>query len=365
MAKIRLAVLFGGRACEHDVSIVSALQCMDAVNAEDYDVIPVYIARDGAWYTGAPLRKLETLRNFDPAKPGITRVYPDVTAGSGALLTIEKKKGLFGGGDELTVAERIDVAMPVLHGMNGEDGTVQGLLELAQLPYVGCGVTGSANCMDKDIAKRLFAKAGIPVAGGFTVYRGEEPSSAELTARVEAELGWPVFVKPVNLGSSVGVSRACNGEELEAAMAQALRFDRKVLVEEAICGAEVECAVMGNHHNAVASDVLGEIVPVREMYDYEGKYLDGSTQLYIPARIPGDQTELIRKTAVAAYRALDCRGLSRVDFFALPDGTIRLNEINTLPGFTSISMFPKLFMASGYTYPRLLDRLIELALEPR
>lgn len=260
---------------------------------------------------------------------------------------------------------RVDVVFPVLHGMNGEDGTVQGLLELAQLPYVGCGVTGSANCMDKDIAKRLFAEAGIPVAGGFTVYRGEEPSPAELTAKVEAELGWPVFVKPVNLGSSVGVSRACNGEELEAAMAQALRFDRKVLVEEAIRGAEVECAVMGNHHNAVASDVLGEIVPVREMYDYEGKYLDGSTRLYIPARIPGDQTELIRKTAVAAYRALDCRGLSRVDFFALPDGTIRLNEINTLPGFTSISMFPKLFMAGGYTYPRLLDRLIELALEPR
>ena len=365
MEKIRLAVIFGGRACEHDVSIVSALQCMDAVNAEEYEVIPVYIARDGAWYTGAPLRKLETLRKFDPGMAGVTRVYPDVTAGSGALLTVTKKKGLFSGGDELTVAARIDVAMPVLHGMNGEDGTLQGLLELARLPYVGCGVTGSANCMDKDIAKRLFAAAGIPTARGFTVYRGEVPSPAELAAKVEAELGWPVFVKPVNLGSSVGVSRACDAEELAAAMEEALRYDCKVLVEEAITGAEVECAVMGNHHNAIPSDVIGEIVPLREMYDYEGKYLDGSTQLYIPARIPAEQTELIRQAAVKAYRALDCRGLSRVDFFALPDGTIRLNEINTLPGFTNISMFPKLFMASGYTYPQLLDRLIELALEPR
>jgi len=249
--------------------------------------------------------------------------------------------------------------------MNGEDGTLQGLLELARLPYVGCGVTGSANCMDKDIAKRLFAAAGIPTARGFTVYRGEVPSPTELAAKVEAELGWPVFVKPVNLGSSVGVSRACDAEELAAAMEEALRYDCKVLVEEAITGAEVECAVMGNHHNAIPSDVIGEIVPLREMYDYEGKYLDGSTQLYIPARIPEAQTELIRQAAVKAYRALDCRGLSRVDFFALPDGTIRLNEINTLPGFTNISMFPKLFMASGYTYPQLLDRLIELALEPR
>ena len=174
-----------------------------------------------------------------------------------------------------------------------------------------------------------------------------------------------MFVKPVNLGSSVGVSRANNPAELQTALEEALHYDRKVLIEEAITGAEVECAVMGHHRNAVASDVLGEIVPTRDLYDYEGKYLDGSTALFLPARIPQEQTELLRRTAVAAYRAMDCMGLARVDFFALPDGSVRLNEINTLPGFTSISMFPKLFLASGYTYPRLLDHLIELALEPR
>jgi len=353
--KLTVAVLFGGASTEHDVSRLSVSSVLRELDREKYEILPVGITRSGEWllYSG----DVSLIADGRWEQPELTTPC--------LLSPVPAHHGLMVQTPDGWQPRRVDVVFPVLHGMNGEDGTVQGLLELAQLPYVGCGVTGSANCMDKDIAKRLFAEAGIPVAGGFTVYRGEEPSPAELTARVEAELGWPVFVKPVNLGSSVGVSRACNGEELEAAMAQALRFDRKVLVEEAICGAEVECAVMGNHHNAVASDVLGEIVPVREMYDYEGKYLDGSTQLYIPARIPGDQTELIRKTAVAAYRALDCRGLSRVDFFALPDGTIRLNEINTLPGFTSISMFPKLFMASGYTYPRLLDRLIELALEPR
>ena len=185
MAKIRLAVLFGGRACEHDVSIVSALQCMDAVNAEDYDVIPVYIARDGAWYTGAPLRKLETLRNFDPAKPGITRVYPDVTAGSGALLTIEKKKGLFGGGDELTVAERIDVAMPVLHGMNGEDGTVQGLLELMNVPYTSAGLVGSSVGMDKIAMKQLFRGCGFPIIDYVWLTRDEwEQDAVSVVRRV-------------------------------------------------------------------------------------------------------------------------------------------------------------------------------------
>ena len=353
--KLTVAVLFGGASTEHDVSRLSVSSVLRELDREKYEILPVGITRSGEWllYSG----DVSLIADGRWEQPELTTPC--------LLSPVPAHHGLMVQTPDGWQPRRVDVVFPVLHGMNGEDGTVQGLLELAQLPYVGCGVTGSANCMDKDIAKRLFAEAGIPVAGGFTVYRGEEPSPAELTAKVEAELGWPVFVKPVNLGSSVGVSRACNGEELEASMAQALRFDRKVLVEEAICGAEVECAVMGNHHNAVASDVLGEIVPVREMYDYEGKYLDGSTRLYIPARIPGDQTELIRKTAVAAYRALDCRGLSRVDFFALPDGTIRLNEINTLPGFTSISMFPKLFMASGYTYPHLLDRLIELALEPR
>ena len=357
MSKPRLtvAVLFGGASTEHDVSQLSATSVLQQLDPEKYEILPVGITRQGSWflYSGE-----------------ISLIADGRWAQSGALTPCllspdPAHHGLLVQTPEGWLPRRVDVVFPVLHGMNGEDGTVQGLLELACLPYVGCGVTGSANCMDKDIAKRLIAAAGIPVARGFTVYRGELPQPEELTARVEAQLGWPVFVKPVNLGSSVGVSRANNPAELQAALEDALRYDRKVLIEEAIIGAEVECAVMGHHRNAVASDVLGEIVPTRDLYDYEGKYLDGSTALFLPARIPQEQTELLRRTAVAAYRAMDCMGLARVDFFALPDGSVRLNEINTLPGFTSISMFPKLFLASGYTYPRLLDHLIELALEPR
>ncbi len=353
--KLTVAVLFGGASTEHDVSQLSVTSVLRELDRDKYELLPVGITRSGEWFLYTGELSLITDGRWEQSDARTPCLLSPVPAHHG--LMVQKADGW--------QPLRVDLVFPVLHGMNGEDGTLQGLLELARLPYVGCGVTGSANCMDKDIAKRLFAAAGIPTARGFTVYRGEVPSPAELAAKVEAELGWPVFVKPVNLGSSVGVSRACDAEELAAAMEEALRYDCKVLVEEAITGAEVECAVMGNHHNAIPSDVIGEIVPLREMYDYEGKYLDGSTQLYIPARIPAEQTELIRQAAVKAYRALDCRGLSRVDFFALPDGTIRLNEINTLPGFTNISMFPKLFMASGYTYPQLLDRLIELALEPR
>ena len=328
--KLTVVVLFGGASTEHDVSQLSVTSVLRELDRDKYELLPVGITRSGEWFLYTGELSLITDGRWEQSDARIPCLLSPVPAHHG--LMVQKADGW--------QPLRVDLVFPVLHGMNGEDGTLQGLLELARLPYVGCGVTGSANCMDKDIAKRLFAAAGIPTARGFTVYRGEVPSPAELAAKVEAELGWPVFVKPVNLGSSVGVSRACDAEELAAAMEEALRYDCKVLVEEAITGAEVECAVMGNHHNAIPSDVIGEIVPLREMYDYEGKYLDGSTQLYIPARIPEAQTEL-------------------------PDGTIRLNEINTLPGFTNISMFPKLFMASGYTYPQLLDRLIELALEPR
>lgn len=353
--KLTVAVLFGGASTEHDVSQLSVTSVLRELDRDKYEILPVGITRAGEWFLYSGELSLITDGQWEQSGALTPCLLSPIPAHHGLL--VQKPDGW--------QPVRVDVVFPVLHGMNGEDGTVQGLLELAQLPYVGCGVTGSANCMDKDIAKRLFAAADIPTAKSFTVYRGEVPAPEELAARVEAELGWPVFVKPVNLGSSVGVGRAADAAELRDAMETALRYDYKVLIEEAIAGAEVECAVMGNHRNAIASDVLGEIVPVREMYDYEGKYLDGSTQLYMPARIPAEQTELLRRTAVKAYRALDCRGLARVDFFALPDGSIRLNEINTLPGFTSISMFPKLFMASGYTYPRLLDRLIELALEPR
>lgn len=351
--KLNVAVLFGGVSTEHEVSRLSVTSVLEHLDRTKYNVIPVGITKDGRWFRYEGDISLIADGKWEHSGQITPAALSPATDLHG--LAVREENG--------TRIVPVDVVFPVLHGKNGEDGTVQGILELAHIPYVGCGVMASANCMDKDVAKRLFASVGIPVAKGFTVYRAEQPDEAALAARAEQELGWPVFVKPANAGSSVGVSRATDAASLAAALTEAFRYDRKVLVEESITGAEVECAVMGNHDNAVASDVLGEIVPVRELYDYEGKYLDGSTELFIPARIPAQQMELLRQTALCAYRAMDCAGLSRVDFFAKPDGSIILNEINTLPGFTNISMFPKLFMHSGMTYDEIIDRLIELALE--
>jgi D-alanine-D-alanine ligase len=255
---------------------------------------------------------------------------------------------------------RLDVVFPVLHGKNGEDGTIQGLLELAGIPYVGCGVMASANCMDKDTAKRLFVSAGVPTAKW--ILATPEQDIQDLDAKIQEGIQYPVFVKPANAGSSIGVSKAHHLEELKEALKEAFRYDWKVLLEETIYGRECECAVLGNRCDAKTSAVVGEILPVRELYDFEGKYIDGSTQLEIPASLPEEQTKLIQSTALKAYHALGCEGLSRVDFFAREDGSVILNEINTLPGFTNISMYPKLFLASGYTYSGLLDALIQAAL---
>lgn len=274
--KLTVAVLFGGASTEHDVSQLSVTSVLRELDPDKYDILPVGITRKGDWFLYSGELSLIADGRWEQSEALTPCLLSPVPAHHGLLI---RKSGGW-------QPQRVDVVFPVLHGMNGEDGTVQGLLELAKLPYVGCGITGSANCMDKDIAKRLFAEAGISTARGFTVYRGEVPTESELAERVGQELGFPVFVKPVNLGSSVGVSRAADAAELKVAMETALRYDYKVLIEEAINGAEVECAVMGNHHNAVASDVIGEIVPVREMYDYEGKYLDGSTGFLSPAVFP-------------------------------------------------------------------------------
>lgn len=351
--KPTVAVLFGGVSTEHEVSRLSVTSVLEHLNRSKYNVIPIGITREGRWfrYDG------DVALIADGKWEHSGQVTPAVLAPGADLHGFLFYEEL---GWKVT---RVDLIFPVLHGKNGEDGTVQGLFELSRIPYVGCGVMASANCMDKDVAKRLFASVGIPVAKSVTVYSGEMSDSDAVIARIKGELGFPVFVKPANAGSSVGVSKAADDAALCAALTEAFRFDRKVLVEEAVIGAEVECAVMGNHDTAIASDVLGEIVPVRDLYDYEGKYLDGSTELFIPARIPAEQMQLLRETAVRAYQALDCAGLSRVDFFALKDGSIILNEINTLPGFTNISMFPKLFMHSGLTYEEIIDKLIAFALE--
>ncbi|HEY3082860.1 MAG TPA: D-alanine--D-alanine ligase family protein [Chloroflexota bacterium] len=356
--RIRVGVVFGGRSGEHEVSLRSAGSIIDALDPEKYDVVPIGITRQGHW-----------LRSGDP----MTALTAGEPAGEAtAILADPSQRGLVTyrvgqldhGGGPAEVAETIDVVFPVLHGPYGEDGTIQGLLEMANVPYVGAGVLGSALGMDKDVQKRLLRAEGLPVVDwlAFTEprWRGRRE---QLAADVEVKLGYPCFVKPANLGSSVGISKVKHEGELDAAVAFAARYDRKILVEAAApTPREIECSVLGND-DPIAS-VPGEIVPDREWYDYDAKYSNSQTQLVIPAQIPPAAAEEIRRLAVAAFRALECAGMARVDFFVDQDAErFWINEINTIPGFTSISMYPKLWEASGIGYRELVDRLIQLALE--
>ncbi len=353
-----VAVIFGGVSTEHEVSLRSATSVIQNTDPEKYNVIMIGIAKDGRWYhyTG-PVEDLvgggwEQNGHTTPAV-----LTPDPSVG-GLLVQTE------GGWQSL----KVDVVFPVLHGKGGEDGTLQGLLDMAEIPYVGCGVAASVNCMDKAYAKMIFTQCGIANAAWLFASPGDEEGGAfaKLEAEVASKLGYPAFVKPCNQGSSVGVGKAENAQQLQQALAEAFKYDTRVIIEEGIRGHEVECAVMGNE-NPIASDVLGEIAPTHGFYDYEGKYLDDSTTLYIPARISEEDTQQVRAEAIKAYKAMSCTGLSRVDFFVKYDAPagqrVVLNEINTLPGFTSISMFPKLFMASGLSYGEIIDRLIEYALQ--
>lgn len=356
--KIRIGVIFGGRSGEHDVSLRSAQAVMRAIDRERFEVIPIGITREGRWLVGGdPLRALaERSRlplELEPGEAG-------EPGGNGLPARL--------GSQSLAVTEpswtrTVDVVFPVLHGPNGEDGTVQGLLELADIPYVGCGVLASAVAMDKPTAKRLFAQAGLPVARWVALtWREWVRDPGAVTRRVERELGYPCFVKPANLGSSVGVSKVHSPEELPAAIEEANRYDRKIVIEEAIDARELEVSVLGNDE-PIAS-IVGEIVPAREFYDYEAKYVDDRSQLLIPAPITEEQAETARAMAVAAFKAIDGAGMARVDFFLeRTTGRILVNEINTIPGFTAISMYPKLWEASGLSFRDLVTRLIELALE--
>ena len=350
MKKPVVLVLFGGVSTEHEVSRISATSVLENIDKDKYDILTAGITFDGRWLLYSGPREL--IVSGDWENSGLT--FPAV------LSPDRSHRGLLFFRDGKWDILNVDIVFPVLHGRFGEDGTLQGLLDMSGIPYVGCGTFSSAACMDKDIAKRLFVQAGIPTAKWITLRRGCDISAAEKD--IKEKLGYPVFVKPANGGSSVGINKAADFSSLCKALDEAFKFDKKAVVEESITGAEVECAVMGNE-NINASVNIGEIVPLRELYDYEGKYIDGSTDLYIPARIPDAQVRLIRRTAELAYRALECTGLARVDFFALPDGTIRLNEINTLPGFTPISMYPKLFISQGMSYAEIIDSLIALSLE--
>ncbi len=324
--RLRVAVLAGGRSSEHEISLASARSVVEALDPARYETRTIEIGRDGAWAL--------------PAAPG-THELP----GAGSRLPIPTA------GSSATLAG-IDVVLPILHGPFGEDGTVQGLLELAGVPYVGAGVAASALCMDKDLFKAVLRDRGITVAANVTLRAGDP---------VENPFGYPVFVKPARLGSSVGISKASDETELEAAVALARRHDDKVLVEEFQPGVEVEVGVLGNR-DPVAS-VVGEIVAHADWYDFDAKYAEGGMELVVPARLPDDVLEEVRRVAVESFVATDCEGMARVDFFVRPDGAVVVNELNTIPGFTATSVYAKLFAASGIPYEELLDRLVRLALE--
>ncbi len=353
MGRKKVAVLFGGCSSEHEVSCVSAYSVLMHLSKDKYDIYPVGITKDGRWYLYDGDYK--DIPGGGWARGGRTRtafISPDrethgiVVLGNGRAETI-----------------KIDCAFPVLHGKNGEDGTVQGLLQLAGIPFVGCGTLSSAVCMDKAVSNSLLIDAGIKKAHYLWFYtRNYKKGSGTIKAKVAARLGYPVFVKPANAGSSVGISRVAAEEFLDAAVAKAAHEDGKVVIEEAVKGQEVECAVFGSN-KPKASAVVGEIAASAEFYDYDDKYKSGKSQLYIPAHLGAGVSDEVRETAVRAYTVLGCRGMARVDFFVRNGGEVLLNELNTIPGFTPISMYPKLWEASGVTYGELIERLVDSAFD--
>jgi D-alanine-D-alanine ligase len=384
MKKIRVGILFGGRSGEHEVSLLSAASVFNAIDKEKYEVVPIGITKEGRWVTAADAERLlrgkfedqKHLRAGDPdATPGAavlakgeSVVVPPEPQRHGSITPFETDAS----SHALTrrAADRaidVDVIFPVLHGTFGEDGTIQGLLELADMPYVGAGVLGSAAGMDKDIMKALFRAAGLAIVKHVTLLRSEwETTSKRVQKLVESKLKYPVFVKPANLGSSVGISKVHDRKELGPAITEAAKFDRKIVIEQGVGGRkqkarEIECSVLGNDHPEAS--LPGEIVPSTEFYDYNAKYLDEGSQLIIPAKLSKAETKEVQRLAIAAFKAVDCAGLARVDFLMDPKSRkIYLNEINTMPGFTSISMYPKLWAASGVSYRDLIGRLIGLGL---
>ncbi len=323
-----MAVLAGGRSSEHEISLASARSVLAALDPDRYEVVEIAIGREGRWKLGESVATTQSPLETLP-------VLAEASSPAQALGSV-------------------DVVLPILHGPFGEDGTVQGLLELAGVPYVGAGVAASALCMDKDLFKAVLRDRRIPVARNATLRLGDD---------VANPFGYPVFVKPARLGSSVGISKAHDEVELEAAVALARRHDEKVLVEEFVAGTEVECGVLGNVRPLPIASVVGEIVPHAEWYDYEAKYAAGGSDIIVPARIPEATAARVQELAVEAFVATECEGMARVDFFVRADGEVVVNELNTIPGFTETSVYARLFEASGIPYAELLDRLIELALE--
>ena len=359
--KLRIGILFGGRSGEHEVSLLSAASILKAIDRKKFDVVPIGITKTGRWLTAGGAQAL-LAGSGSEAVLELQTAADQPSSPSDAVSALVPDAASLGSG-------RLDVVFPVLHGTFGEDGTIQGLFELADIAYVGSGVLGSAAGMDKDAMKRLFAQARLPIVKHLTVLRTAwEASPRKIVSAIETALKYPVFVKPANLGSSVGISKVHDRKELAPALSLAARFDRKIVIEQGVGGGkkkarELEVAVLGN--DDPKASVVGEIIPGKEFYDYEAKYLSDGSIPIIPAKITAAESKQIRAMAVEAFRACDLAGLARVDFLMEPDGKRRiyLNEVNTLPGFTSISMYPKLWQATGLSYSDLITRLIELALE--
>ncbi|MFJ8513928.1 D-alanine--D-alanine ligase [Lysinibacillus xylanilyticus] len=345
--KKRIGLLYGGKSAEHEVSLSTARAVTGALNFEEYEVYPIFITLEGEWRRGERLKKpastIEELQFGDDA----TILENNITN-----FLIDKD------GESV----QFDVIFPLLHGTNGEDGTVQGLLEVLNLPYVGNGVLASATGMDKVVMKQLFEIAGLPQVPYTYFIRSEWANEQEaILARCEEKLEWPLFVKPANLGSSVGINKATNREELVKAIEIALQYDRKIVIEQGIVAREIELAVLGNDFPEVS--VPGEIKPVTEFYDYDSKYKDGSTALIIPAALPTETVSSLQELAKRSFKAIDGSGLVRADFFVTADNSIYINEVNTMPGFTPVSMYPLLWQHTNVSYPELINRLITLAIE--
>jgi D-alanine-D-alanine ligase len=380
MSKVKVGVLFGGRSGEHEVSLLSAASVLKAIDQDKYEVVPIGITTEGRWLTPPDAQRLlrgeaakpDHGRHLRAGDPSATAPATVLAKGEGVIVPpVPQSHGLVPfetGKGAVAHAIDVDVIFPVLHGTFGEDGTIQGLFELADLPYVGAGVLGSSAGMDKDVMKKLFAAAELPIVKHVTVLRPRwEKEPKRVIKDIEKHLKYPVFVKPANLGSSVGISKARDRKELPAAMDEAALYDRKIVIEEGVGGnkfkaRELECAVLGN--DDPRASVVGEIVPGADFYSYNAKYIDEGSRPLIPAPIKKKVAKEVQEMAVRAFQAVDCSGLARVDFLMDPkNGKVYLNEINTMPGFTSISMYPKMWEASGLKYVDLIDRLIELAFE--
>ena len=351
MSRTRVLLLFGGRSAEHEVSVVSARSVYAAIDREQYDVVLTGIDQQGRWYFGG--KNSELLLSTTAVVPD--KQVPARLSTAGTSLVSED-------GDDLPDSE-FDVVFPLLHGPYGEDGTVQGLLELAGLAYVGAGVAASAVGMDKALARAIFAASGLPQTQYSVIARSDwRRAQVPVLERLEGEYDYPLFVKPANLGSSVGISKVHDRQELQAGLELASQYDTKLIVERSVENArELECAVLGNEYPKASG--VGEIIPGAEFYDYTTKYIDDQSELVIPAELEKSESEAIQELAIRTFKAIDCSGLARVDFFMRPDGSVLVNEINTMPGFTPISMYPKLWAAAGVAYGDLVDRLIQFGLE--